>query len=242
MSNQSETKCAPKHVAVIMDGNGRWATRRGLERIEGHFQGYRALKRFVEFAPDFGIEIVTAYGFSTENWHRPKEETDALMQLIAEAAHREAESLHEQGVKMIISGRLSELPEHTRIALSHDMELTKDNTKLTLNLAINYGGRAEIADAAKAIARRVENGEIDPESVDEELFAAHLYAPGLPDPDLLIRTANEMRISNFLLWEIAYSEIYVTEKLWPDFDSDELAKAIEVYQGRTRKFGTVVEQ
>jgi undecaprenyl diphosphate synthase len=224
-----------------MDGNGRWATRQGLPRLQGHFKGYETLRDIVEAAPDLGIRVITAYGFSTENWRRPKEETEGLMQLIAEAAHHEAENLHQNGVRMIISGHLDELPTHTREALESDMELTKDNNRLTLNLAINYGGRLEIVDAVKKIATCVAEGEIKPEDIDEQLFSQHLYAPDLPDPDLLIRTANEMRISNFLLWEIAYSELYVTETLWPDFTKDELIKAVLDYQNRTRRFGAVVE-
>ncbi|HOM71137.1 MAG TPA: isoprenyl transferase [Armatimonadota bacterium] len=232
----------PKHVAVIMDGNGRWATRQGLNRIEGHIQGYKTLRRIVEDASNLGVEVLTTYTFSTENWTRPKEEVDALMKLIVQAARAEIADMQELGVRLMVSGRIEELPDATREELLQDIEATKGNTKMILNLAINYGGRREIVDAARKIARRVAAGDFKPEDIDEHLFSQYLYSPELPDPDLLIRTANEMRISNFLLWEIAYSEIYVTKKLWPEFTKEDLIEAIIDYQGRTRKFGAVVEE
>jgi undecaprenyl diphosphate synthase len=230
----------PKHVAIIMDGNGRWATARGLPRLEGHRRGYETVRAIVEASGDFGIQFLTLYTFSTENWRRPKPETDAIMCLIADAARLEVEDLHRKNVKVIVSGRLDELPAEVREELGRDIEVTKDNTGLTLNLAINYGGRREIAEAAQAIARRAAAGEIRPDDVDEELFARHLYSPGLPDPDLFIRTAGEMRVSNFLLWQIAYTEIHVTPVLWPDFTKEDLARAIVDYQNRMRRFGGVV--
>lgn len=232
----------PRHVAIIMDGNGRWATSRGLSRLEGHFQGYKTLRAVVEAASDFGIEILTAYTFSTENWRRPKPETDALMQLIIEAARAEIADMQQKGVRMIVSGRIEDLPPATREELERDIQATQGNCRITLNLAINYGGRREIADAAREIARRAVAGELRHEDVDEDLLARHLYRPDLPDPDLLIRTAGEMRVSNFLLWQIAYSEIHVTQVLWPDFTKDDLAEAIADYQSRTRKFGAVVRE
>lgn len=232
----------PKHVAIVMDGNGRWATRRGLPRAQGHMHGYLVLRSIVEAARDLGIEVITAYAFSTENWRRPKDEIDMLMHLFAEAAHQERANLQQNGVRMMVSGRFHELPEAVQESLRADIEATKNNTNLILNLAINYGGRSEIVDAAKAIARKVAAGEVSPDKIDEQFISRHMYAPGLPDPDLLIRTAGEMRVSNFLLWEIAYTEIHVTQVLWPDFTKDDLIKAVLDYQGRTRRFGAVVEE
>ena len=239
-ANEIDPSRVPRHVAIIMDGNGRWATSRGLSRLEGHAQGYRTLRTIVEAASDIGIEVLTAYTFSTENWRRPQSEIDALMRLIVEAARREIADMQEKGVRMIVSGRLGELPAEVREELLRAVDATKANDRIVLNLAINYGGRREIADAAREIARRAAAGELHPEEVTEELFARHLYSPDLPDPDLLIRTAGEMRVSNFLLWQIAYSEIHVTQVLWPDFTKADLARAIIDYQNRTRKFGAVV--
>lgn len=231
---------APKHVAIVMDGNGRWATRQGLSRPEGHAQGYITLRSIVEAAPDLGIKALTVYAFSTENWRRPKFETDALMMLFAEASRQELDNMNANGVRMAVSGRFNELPPEVQESLGASIESTKNNTRLMFNLALNYGGRAEIVDATKAIARRVAAGEINPDEIDEALISNNMYSPDLPDPDLLIRTAGEMRVSNFLLWEIAYSEIYVTDVLWPDFTREELEKAVLNYQGRTRRFGKVV--
>lgn len=239
---QIDPERAPKHVAIVMDGNGRWATRQGLTRPEGHVQGYITLRSIVEAAPDLGIEALTVYAFSTENWRRPKPETDALMMLFAEASRRELDNMNANGVKMTVSGRFHELPPEVQESLGASIESTKNNTRLTFNLALNYGGRAEIVDATKAIARKVAAGEITPDDVDEALISRNMYSPDLPEPDLLIRTAGEMRISNFLLWEIAYSELYVTDVLWPDFTPEELAKAIADFQGRTRRFGKVVPE
>ncbi|MEN6370613.1 MAG: isoprenyl transferase [Armatimonadota bacterium] len=232
----------PKHVAIVMDGNGRWATRQGLTRAEGHVQGYIALRNIVEAASDLGIKALTVYAFSTENWRRPKDEVEALMHLFARAAHQEMENLQQNSVRMMVSGRFHELPKEVQDSLNADIKATKNNTRLILNLAINYGGRSEIADAARALARKAAAGEISPEEIDEKTFSQYMYAPELPDPDLLIRTAGEMRISNFLMWEIAYAEFYVTQVLWPDFNREELIKAILDYQGRTRRFGAVVEE
>ncbi len=229
-------------MAIVMDGNGRWATGRGLERTEGHRAGYKRVRPIVEASLDYGIKYLTLYTFSTENWRRPKEETDAIMALIAEAARKELADLHEKDVRITISGVFGELPDPVKVELDRDRVLTADNTSLTLNLAINYGGRREIIDTTKKIARLVASGELDPESIDEQVFGKYLYSPEIPDPDLLIRTAGEMRISNFLLWEIAYSEIHVTDVLWPDFGEDDLAKAILDYQKRTRKFGKTADQ
>lgn len=232
----------PRHVAIVMDGNGRWATDRGLVRTDGHREGYSRVRPVVQACIDLGIKYVTLYTFSTENWRRPQEETDAIMALIAEAARNDIADLHGNGVRVIVSGVFGDLPDFVKFELDRDRELTNDNTTLTLNLAINYGGRREIADAAKKIARAAVAGELDPESISEQVFTQYLYSPEIPDPDLLVRTAGEMRISNFLLWEIAYSEIYVTDVLWPDFSKEELIKAVLDYQSRTRKFGKTADQ
>ena len=224
-----------------MDGNGRWARARGLERLEGHWQGYRTLKRVVYAADELGIRFLTVYGFSSENWRRPGEEVGGLMNLMLAAMRAEIEELVENGIRVRVSGRLAELPSDLRAEFESAMERTEGNRRLTFNLAINYGGRAEIVDAVRAIGRRIAAGEMHPEEVTEETIHAHLYHPQIPDPDLLIRTAGERRLSNFLLWETAYSEIFVTQTLWPDFDRQDLVEAIEDYHKRVRRFGAVVE-
>ncbi|MDO8588268.1 MAG: isoprenyl transferase [Armatimonadota bacterium] len=232
----------PKHIAIIMDGNGRWARQRGLPRLAGHVQGYATVRAMVESAIDLRVQALTLYTFSSENWSRPKNEVDGIMRLIAHAARNELDELHENGVRVIVSGRFDDLPEDVRAELRHEMNVTKDNNRLILNLAINYGGRTEIVDAVRAIAAKAANGELKPEEVDDELISAHLYSPHLPDPDLLIRTAGELRISNFLLWQIAYTEIWVTDVLWPDFSENDLIMAISDYQKRVRKFGKTADQ
>jgi undecaprenyl diphosphate synthase len=227
----------PRHVAIIMDGNGRWATLKGLPRVFGHKQGYQTVRWLVRTALDLGIGALTLYTFSSENWKRPSYEVQALMRLIRAAARRELAELHENGVKVLISGRLHELPDKVREQLEHNMEVTKNNTNMVLNLAINYGGRTEIVDAAKAIAEKAARGEISADQIDEKLISQNMYSPEIPDPELVIRTAGELRVSNFLLWEIAYSEIWVTPTLWPDFSKQALGDAIRDFQRRKRKFG-----
>jgi undecaprenyl diphosphate synthase len=231
----------PNHIAIIMDGNGRWARSQGKRRREGHFQGYLALKRAVYAADDLDVGYLTVYGFSSENWRRPQEEVFGLMELMATAMHAELDELMENDIKVRVSGRLHEVPDHTRQEFEEAMERTAGNTRLTFNLAINYGGRAEIVDSVRQIAEAVRRGETSPDQITEEMIASHLYWPDHPDPDLLIRTAGERRLSNFLLWETAYSEIHITPSYWPDFDSAHLVEAIADYQTRVRKFGTVVE-
>jgi undecaprenyl diphosphate synthase len=223
----------PKHVAVIMDGNGRWAKRQGLPRVSGHAQGHYAVRRITDVCGKLGIPYLTMYAFSAENWARPADEVSGLMSLIEHVAHEEIQSLHEENVRFNIIGRLHQLPEGLQAELARDMALTRDNTGLTLTLAINYGGRSEIVDAVRACMRE----GVAPDAVDEALIAKHLYTADMPDPDLLIRTAGELRVSNYLLWQIAYAEIYVTSVLWPDFGEDDLMAAIQDYQRRTRKFG-----
>ena len=227
----------PRHVAIIMDGNGRWAKQHGLERVEGHRAGAVAVKNLVESLKQTGIQYLTLYAFSTENWKRSKEEVDALMELLAEFIDANLPLLMENNVRLLVSGRIEGLPEKAREKLKDAIRKSSVNTGGTVIFALNYGGRAEIADAAKKIADQVLKGEIDPDQIDEKLFAQNLYLPEVPDPDLLIRTSGELRLSNFLLWELSYSEIYVTDTYWPDFDLAELNKAIDAFQTRNRRFG-----
>jgi undecaprenyl diphosphate synthase len=230
----------PEHVAIIMDGNGRWANRRGMHRLWGHHQGYRTLKKVVRAASDFGIGVLTLYVFSSENWKRPKHEVEGLMHLIEMAARNELRELHEHNVRMRFTGRIHELPDSLQEVIRHNEEYTRDNTGLTLNLCVNYGGRTEIVDAARRLVEMAARGEITARDVTPETFGSVLYSADLPDPDLMIRTAGEMRVSNYLLWQIAYAELWVTEAFWPEFSEAHLAEAIRDFQGRTRKFGGIV--
>ena len=229
----------PRHIAIIMDGNGRWATRQGLPRITGHYAGRRAVRDVVEGCAEIGIEVLTLYTFSVENWNRPPHEVAALMSFLSRVLKEEREELLRNNVRLGAWGHLEDLPSQVRRELVRTQELLSGNTGLRLFLALSYGGRAEIVDAVRAIARGVQRGEIAPEAIDESTFAAHLYTAGIPCPDLLIRTSGEMRLSNFLLWQLAYSEIYVTDVLWPDFRRAHLEEAIIAYQGRDRRFGRV---
>jgi len=231
----------PAHIAIIMDGNGRWAKQHRLpSRLLGHQRGYRTLQDIVRDAADLNIGVLTVYVFSNENWRRPKMETDGLMSLIEHATRTELRELHENGIRMRFMGRRSDLPSSLQREMNAAEALTANNTGLTLNLALNYGGRAEIVDAAKAMAEEVRAGRMSPDEITEESFAKFTYAPDLPDPDLLIRTAGDLRISNFLLWGIAYAELWVTPTFWPDFTTEHLVQAIEDFQSRIRKFGAVV--
>ena len=231
----------PVHVAIIMDGNGRWARARGMNRLWGHDQGYRTLKNIVYAADELGVRYLTVYGFSSENWRRSQDEVGGLMELMLRAMQAEIEELIQNNVRVRVSGRMRDLPADLRAEFEDAMQRTAHFSGLTFNLAINYGGRAEVVDAVRALAERVKQGQMDVEQITEEAIAAHLYAPDIPDPDLLIRTAGELRLSNFLLWETAYSEIYITPTCWPDFDRDHLIAALADYQKRVRKFGAVVE-
>lgn len=235
-----DPKRLPRHIAVIMDGNGRWARQRGLPRVEGHRRGELAVREVVERCGELGIEHLTLYTFSAENWRRSEDEVQALMRLIEFVARKEIHDLHRKGVRLRVLGRLHELPPSLQEELERDINLTRENTGLNLNLAINYGGRAEIVDAARRLAELARRGRLDPADIDEDLLARELYYPGLPDPDLLIRTGGEMRISNFLLWQVAYSELWVTPTLWPDFDGAELVEALRAFQSRERRFGAVL--
>jgi len=231
-------KKIPRHIGIVMDGNGRWAKKRRLPRLMGHRAGTENTRRVLRACGEFGIEIVTLYGFSTENWQRPKNEVNGLFSIFENAIDREVPELHRNGVRLRHLGRTEGLPERLIKKIKSATELTKDNDRLTLNLAFNYGGRAEIVDAT----RRIIAEGIDPAAIDEELFASYLYTAGLPDLDLFIRTGGEMRLSNFLLWQTAYAEYYTTPTYWPDFDEAELEKALVAYDQRTRKFGRLIEE
>jgi undecaprenyl diphosphate synthase len=232
----------PKHIAIIMDGNGRWARKRNLPRAAGHRAGVDPVRVTVETCARIGIEVLTLYAFSLENWKRPRTEVDMLWRLLRIYIRKELPDLMRNGIRLRAIGRLEALPAAARHELLAAVEATSRNRRLVVNLAINYGGRAEVADAVNAIlAGARERGTVDRLHVDERMIAAHLYTAGLPDPDLLIRTSGEMRISNFLLWQIAYAELYVTETLWPDFSRAELLRAILSYQTRERRFGGLGE-
>ncbi|MDD2421089.1 MAG: isoprenyl transferase [Heliobacteriaceae bacterium] len=229
----------PKHVAIIMDGNGRWAQRRGLPRAVGHRAGVESLRCVLEACCELNIPVLTVYAFSTENWKRPVDEVNALMDLLVEYLRREVAELHAKGVRVQAIGKIGALPVMPRQELEQAMRQTAGNNKLTLNLALNYGGRVEIVEAVKTIARQAAQGALQPENIDEQFFGRYLYTAGLPDPDLLIRPSGELRLSNFLLWQSAYTEIWVTPVLWPDFGRRELLEALIAFQGRERRFGGV---
>lgn len=229
----------PRHIAMIMDGNGRWAQQRSLPRIEGHRQGGVTVEAVVLLCSALGIETLALYSFSVENWTRPVEEIRGLMHLYTQYLVSMRKMLMDNNVKLVHLGQKSNLPESVSEELDKTMAMTAENTGMTLALALNYGGRTEIIDAARSIARKCVDGELQIEDIDQDCFSEHLYTSGLPDPDLLIRTANEMRVSNFLLWQISYSEFYVTKTLWPDFTGASLDEAICEYAKRNRRFGSV---
>jgi undecaprenyl diphosphate synthase len=225
----------PTHVAIIMDGNGRWAAQRGLSRQAGHRAGTENIRRVIEAFGDRGVKYLTLFAFSTENWGRPKKEVDALLRLLGRVINREINTLHEKGVRLRHIGRLDPLSPRLQKKVQEAIELTKNNQRMTVNVAFNYGGRAEILDAVRHI---VADG-LPSERIDEEVFRSYLYTAGLPDPDLIIRTAGELRLSNFLLWQSAYAEYYFTPLYWPDFDAAEVDQALEAYGHRQRRFGMV---
>lgn len=229
----------PAHVAVIMDGNGRWARRRGLPRVMGHREGVEALKRTLRLCSDWGVGALTAYAFSTENWNRPGEEVSFLMTLFERVLARELEALEREHVRIRFLGDLEPLPAGLRELIANATARTANNGGIHFNVCTNYGGRAELVRAARQLAARAACGELDPASIDESLFAAELHTAGEQDPDLLIRTSGEQRISNFLLWQLAYAELHITDVLWPDFDEAALAAALLDYQNRQRRFGGV---
>lgn len=229
----------PVHIAIIMDGNGRWARKRGLSRNVGHREGSQTLRKIVEACEKIGIKYLTVYAFSTENWNRPKSEVDSLMALLLEYLQRAEKELAGDNTRIRVIGDLSRLSEEIRLQTQKVMKLTEKNTGLNLNIALNYGGRAEIVQAAKEIAKEVNQGKLKPSSVDEKAVADRLYTAGIPDPDLIIRTGGEERLSNFLLWQAAYSELWFTSVLWPDFNEEELLRAIKDYQERNRRYGGI---
>jgi undecaprenyl diphosphate synthase len=237
MTNQ--LKNLPRHVAIIMDGNGRWAQQRKLPRIEGHRAGAESVREVVRVCGELGVEYLTLYAFSIENWNRPKLEVKALMHLLEFYLKQEIPELNKNNVRLAAIGRLHTLPETAQRQLGRSIDALGKNTGLTLVLALSYGGRAEIVDATREIAREMKAGRLDVSDIDEKVISQHLYTRSIPDPDLLVRTSGEMRISNFLLWQISYAEIYVTETLWPDFRRAELMKALEDYSKRHRRFGLV---
>ena len=232
----------PNHVAVIMDGNGRWAKQRGKLRTFGHNKGVKAVRETVETAAEIGIEYLTLYAFSTENWNRPKFEINALMTLLVKTISKETKTLTENNIRLNAIGDLESLPVSCLKELNEAIEKTKDNTRMTLTLALSYSSKWEITEAIKAIAKNVKSGELDVDAIDESTINQHLCTIGIPDPELLIRTSGEHRISNFLLWQIAYAELYFTDKLWPDFERVDFETAIIDYQGRERRFGKISEQ
>ena len=230
---------APRHVAIIMDGNGRWARARGLPRHAGHRAGMKSVREAIEGAIEVGVEILTLFAFSTENWQRPVREVAALMGLLKRYARKEQAELTRQGVEVHVLGHLERLDQRTRDAVENIVQGTRGGTNLRLNLMISYSGREEIVGAARHLARRVAKGEIEPEDIDEVALADSLFTRGLPDPDLLIRTSGEYRLSNFLLWQTAYTELHITRVLWPDFTREDLYQAVLDYQRRERRFGRV---
>jgi len=229
----------PKHIAIIMDGNGRWATKKGLPRSFGHKKGVGVLKKILKAAKNLGCKVITVYAFSTENWSRPKKEVDFLISLFSEVLKNEIKEIHEESTKIKFIGDLTPFPKNLKEIISSSESLTKNNNKFLFNVCVNYGGRQEIVKVAKELALKSSAGEIKPNEINEELFNSELLTGGIKDPELLIRTSGEKRISNFLLWQLAYSEIYISDVLWPEFNEQEFLKAIIDYQSRNRRFGGI---
>ena len=242
MSHSTSHKNTPNHVAIIMDGNGRWASNHGKDRLHGHNSGVSSVREVLTSAQKHGVKYLTLYTFSTENWNRPKDEVDGLMNLFAKTIATEIEELHENKVRIQFIGDTELLPDFAKEALNSASEYTKNNTGITLILALSYSSRVEILNAAKQIASKVKSGELNEDEITDELFSNHLTTAGIPDPELIIRTSGEYRISNFLLWQIAYSEFYFTETLWPDFREKDFELAIESFQNRERRFGKTGQQ
>lgn len=239
---QIDKTSLPKHIAIIMDGNGRWARSKGNARVFGHRSAIKAVRDTTEGAAELGIEYLTLYAFSTENWNRPKLEVNALMRLLVNTIRKETTTLMDNDVRLNAIGNLDQLPGKCKQQLQEAMEITQHNSRMVLTLALSYGARADMIDATQKIARAVAAGKIDPETIDESTFSSYLSTANLPDPELMIRTSGEFRISNFLLWEIAYTELYITDKLWPDFRREDLHTAITDFQKRERRFGKISEQ
>ncbi len=232
----------PRHIAIIMDGNGRWAKKRALNRIRGHREGAESVRNIVRACREIGIEVLTLYAFSTENWQRPRQEISALMSLLKEFLRSELAEMMENGIRLNTIGQIERFPDHVLTVLRQVMDETGKNPGMILNLALSYGGRDEIVAAARKVAAEVQAGRLQAEEITKEVFSKYLYTEGMPEPDLLIRTSGEMRISNFLLWQIAYTEIYVTDTLWPDFRREELIQILHDYQKRERRFGVTGDQ
>ena len=232
----------PNHVAVIMDGNGRWAKKQGFKRVLGHKKGVEAVRETVEAATELGIEALTLFAFSTENWNRPKFEVDTLMSLLVSSLKKEIQTFQKNNVRLQTIGNLDKLPKKAKRQLDEVIDLTKNNSQLTLTLALNYGAREEIINATKCISKKIVNNELKIEEIDENIINSHLYTFTLPVVDFLVRTSGEKRISNFLLWQIAYAELYFTEVLWPDFNKEDFYEAILNYQSRERRFGKTSKQ
>ena len=232
----------PQHIAIIMDGNGRWAKKQGKQRYEGHYQGVETVREITEAAAELGVKYLTLYAFSTENWRRPKEEVDALMQLFVQTIEQELPTLNENNIRLKAIGDIESMPEENVKKLKETIAKTEGNNKMTLVLALSYSGRWEIVDAVKKILKDHEKGLVDIETLTDEVFASYLNTAGIPDPELLIRTSGEMRISNYLLWQIAYTELYITQKLWPEFEKEDFYEAIIDFQNRERRFGMTGEQ
>jgi len=239
MAKENPVSSIPQHVAIIMDGNGRWAQKHHLPRLSGHEAGRKSVKEVVQAAIHHGVRYLTLYAFSVENWQRPREEVQGLMGLLRGVLREELKEMGQQGIRLRMIGRKQDLPEAVREELEAAMENTKGNTKMDLILALSYGSRVEITEAVQAVAREVKAGSLDPEAIREKIVSDHLYTREIPDPDLLIRTSGEMRISNFMLWQISYAEIHVTPVLWPDFGKKEFELALQDYAGRERRFGGV---
>lgn len=239
MKETTEQKKVPAHIAIIMDGNGRWAKKRGLPRTEGHRKGMKVVKETIRSAQELGVRYLTLYAFSTENWKRPKEEVDFLMHMCQEMISRELTFMIKNDIRLLHIGRKDGLSDSLQSCIRNAEKLTENNRRLCVQLAFNYGSRLEILDAVKQIAGEVSAGRLSLEGITEEIVSDHLYTRAIPDPDLLIRTSGELRVSNFLLWQICYTEIYVTRKMWPDFSKRELMRSIEDYRKRSRRFGGV---
>jgi undecaprenyl diphosphate synthase len=235
-------RVVPRHVAIIMDGNGRWAQKRGLPRTAGHEAGAESVREVVRVCGELGVEVLTLYSFSTENWSRPEDEVNALMGLLERYLRDETAELFRNNVRLRGIGELDQLPDHVRLLLQAGQMATAGNTGMELLLALSYGGRAELVQAVRDLARDVRDGRLAVDDIDERLVASHLYTAGLPDPDLLIRTSGDLRVSNFLLWQIAYAELYVTPVPWPEFRRDQLLEAFQVYAARERRFGQTGDQ
>ena len=237
LDDRIDTTRLPGHIAIIMDGNGRWAKRHGKAKVQGHEAGARSVRVAIETCRKLGISALSLYAFSTENWQRPKVEVTALFRLMSKYIHREIDELDGNNIRIRFMGRLDDLPKQAVKDLDYCLTRTKDNTSLSVNLAINYGGRAEIVDASRRIAQDVAEGKLDANDLDEEAYARYLYLPEFSDVDLLIRTSGEMRISNFMLWQLSYAEIVVQDVYWPDFSEQDLCDAVIEFQGRTRRYG-----